>query len=283
MVHQTIYASCSTLPTRLDQLKKSITSVLETTSQIQKLFIHYPFYCKRLQQDYPDVPEWMSQNTRIQVYRCEDFGSMTKFLPLLDLVSPDSEVGLLLFDDDKIFPENWLNDLISDYDGKHAVGRHGSMNLVKPFMFSTFNHSSRKQPFGSLSTGWATLYPRSGLPASSGDVLIFAEKYRDWSIFSNDDMLLASLCYQSQTPMYIIPTSETEIEKWILLNPIGSEDQVSLARTENCNKKHQKRLAYQMIKNNHFPVPWPELIVLIVMLAVVFVLVCCWFLFLRFD
>ncbi len=81
-----IYASCSTLPNRIDQLYIAVQSVLKEP-KIDNLFIHYPYTCERLNITYPDIPAWMNEDKRIVVNRCKDLGPLTKLAPMLDILS----------------------------------------------------------------------------------------------------------------------------------------------------------------------------------------------------
>jgi len=264
-----IIASCSTLPTRLDQLQKAVNSVLRE-QRIEKVFIHYPYESKRLHLLYPEPPEWMLHHPRVIIHRTDDHGPMTKFAPMFDIVAPDAEVGLLLFYDDNIYPEGWFQPLLAHFDGHSALGLHGSMNRQWPFLYSQWNTSKQPYLVCNLSTSWGVIYPRTSLPETTKDAVQFVAKYKD--LRNNDDMALASWCYQSKTPLRMLPVGDQMINIWNLANP-HVIDPNSLAVTPEMQKMRQIRLAHQMIQDGVYPIPWAEMTLFVFALTLVFLFI----------
>ncbi len=262
-----IYASCSTLPSRIENLKEVIDNILQY-SEIKKIYIHYPEKCIRLNIDYPPIPEWMNKNERIIVNRTPDWGPMTKFAFMLDIFPEKENVGFLLLDDDTQYPEHWFQSMIEQFltNSKSSYARHGSLHRHSPFKFCTYNMSKHLLSFRNASTRWGAIYPRSIFPENSLCLRQNFEKYTKDGIFSNDDIILASSIYHSGTSLYLVPTSKPELDIWLKLNPEGNDDDVSLSNTNNTTMK-QMRLASKLMVDGQYSVPWPEITVMVVVLV----------------
>ena len=223
-----------------------------------------PYRCKRLQVDYPDPPDWTRSDPRIVVQRTEDYGPMTKFAPLLDGVI-GAEAAIILFDDDTIYPDGWWSMLLSHYDGSAAVGCHGSLHKQKPFVYSQWNTSTHPCLMGNLSTAWGVVYPRSALPQSTSEAVEFVGKYD--GLINNDDMALASWCYQRNIPLKMIPVPHMMIDQWQTTNP-HIDDPNSVSITLDMTKRNQIELAKKMIVDGVYPPPWPEITVAVILVVV---------------
>jgi len=270
-----IYASCSTLPNRMDQLYNAVQSVLKEP-KIDKLFIHYPYKCERMNVTYPEIPDWMHQDNRIVVNRCNDLGPLTKLAPMLDIVSQKEDVGLILFDDDTFYPDGWLSKLIHHFDGDAAYGRHGSLNRTFPFKNSVFNETDTLQSFRNISTKWGAIYSRRIFPKTSHDLVLFANKYKSSGLYSNDDILLGAMCFKTHTHLYLVPTTAHEKTVWLQHNPPDNDDQFSLCKTNMNQQANQIALVCEMIRNGDYGVPWPEVTLACAVISLVFLLLCVW-------
>jgi hypothetical protein len=273
-------ASCSVLPSRIENIDfKTSVSNLCKNERIEKVFIHYPKTCARLNyEEYPSPPEWMSENDKIVVNHCIDLGPLTKIAPLLDIYEPKSDLGVFLFDDDRLYPSEWIDDLLSGFERHNrnaAVGRHGSLHKYIPFRYDTFNLTLEDEPFLSIKTTFGAVYPFQAFPPSTEAAVQFLNKYKDQGSTTNDDMMLAAWCFRTQTPIYIIPTSINAMQEWEDYNQ-SINDEVSLSRSSNHVRK-QLGLASAMIQQGDFPCPWSDIgtvlgIVVFVVLLIVFLI-----------
>jgi hypothetical protein len=272
-----IIASCSTLPSRVENanFKKTVQKLLENP-RIQNVYIHYPKFCKRLEIPYPEIPIWMLQNEKMIVNPTEDYGPLTKVAPLFDLFPPKSDIGVLLFDDDRLYPEAWITQLLDAFErhGRNAVvGYQGTMHKALPFEFNKFNlKHSTDQPFSCLKTASGVIYPFKAFPLSVKNAIDFADKYKHKASLRNDDMLLASWCYQSFTPLYLIPVNKQQMNEWYLLNDDKFNDSVSLSNIPN-HSKPQIELAKEMIRNGDYPIPWPEVAITVALIVIIILLI----------
>jgi hypothetical protein len=285
-------ASCSTLPSRVNnKCFQDSVKVLCDIPWISNVIINYPQYCTRLKKSYPSPPEWMSSNSKIVVHECDDYGPLTKMLPLLDLYSAKSQVAVFLFHDDVSYTKKWINDLLDSYvnqDKKTAVGRFGSGNKNSPFEYNRFNHQITDQEVLSLNSKYGVIYPLSIFPNDVKSALEFVEKYKDNGSMQFDDLLYASWSNNSETRLISIPTTKLEAIAWEKLQA-GVEYELSQQADKEglssytdglSNKMSAFHLAQKMMQNGDFPIPWTEIgtvigaivfaIFLIIFLAIVF-------------
>jgi len=98
-----IYVSLTTIPQRIDSLYKSVESLLKQSKQPDKIFINIPYKYKRFEQIISDnkVPKF--NDNRIEITRCEDYGSGTKLLGSLSKFTKDSLI--ILADDDNTYAD----------------------------------------------------------------------------------------------------------------------------------------------------------------------------------
>ena len=165
-----------------------------------------------------------------------------------------------MFDDDRTYPELWINQLIDGfikYNGNATVARQGTLHKTLPFMYDKFNLTPADMPFTCVKTASGVIYPLKALPSTTQKAIDFADKYKEKASYRNDDMLLASWCYKSDTPLYILPVTEDQLKEWYSMNSDSLNDEVSLSRIPN-HRKPQIELAHAMMMESDWPLPWPE-------------------------
>ena len=98
-----IYVSISTIPQRIENLNKSVTSLLKQTKKPNKIFVNIPYQYKRFSETIDDnqIPKFDSDI--VEVTRCEDCGPGTKLLGSLSKFEKNSL--LILADDDHIYED----------------------------------------------------------------------------------------------------------------------------------------------------------------------------------
>jgi len=277
---QSFVAACSVLPSRVNSLKfQNTVLMLAANPRVSVVYIFYPTFCKRLNENYPIQPSWMSAH-KVKVQNCEDVGPATKIVYALDLFDQDSpSTGIILFDDDRTYPATWFDDLMNAYEafqGKHAVGRNGSLAKYSPFCFDSWNKGSREKQFFAMKTTFGVIYPRTALPVSKTAALETIAQYKDYDSECNDDMMLASWCHKSNTSIFLVPTSKQGIEEWTQLN-LEEDDHDSLSKRSDHVRK-QIQLASKMMQNGDFPTPWADVwsfvAVALVVLALFIFIIC---------
>ena len=109
-----IYVSLSTIPPRINELSKSIDSLLNQTIKPDKIFINIPKKFRRFKEEIKDhqIPNFSSI---VEVTSCDDYGPGTKLLGSIDKLNKDSLV--ILADDDQIY-EDFMIEKLSYYYNK---------------------------------------------------------------------------------------------------------------------------------------------------------------------
>jgi len=138
-----IYVSLSTIPPRINELSKSIDSLLNQTTKPDKIFINIPKKFRRFKEEIKDhqIPNFSSI---VEVTRCDDYGPGTKLLGSIDKLNKDSLV--ILADDDQIY-EDFMIEKLSYYYNKapqnaysfyvHPLGNFGIGQGADGFAINT--------------------------------------------------------------------------------------------------------------------------------------------------
>ena len=97
-----IYVSLTTIPQRINNLSKSIDSLLKQTQKPDKIFINIPTQYKRFKETIEEnkIPKF---DDKVEITRCEDCGPGTKLLGSLDKLKKDSLI--VLADDDNTYDD----------------------------------------------------------------------------------------------------------------------------------------------------------------------------------
>ena len=103
-----LYISFTSIPTRINNIDKLLHSISKQTLQPDKIIIHYPRYCIRLQKFY-DIPLLQDKIKRsilrdkIMVNYTKDYGPITKIYPItaLDFIHDDD--AIIIIDDDNYY------------------------------------------------------------------------------------------------------------------------------------------------------------------------------------
>ncbi len=98
-----IYVSMSTIPQRINNLNKSIKSLLSQTKKPDKIFINIPLKYRRFIETINEEQIPKFNNNIVEITRGEDFGPGTKLLGSLNKIKKDSL--LILVDDDHMYED----------------------------------------------------------------------------------------------------------------------------------------------------------------------------------
>ncbi len=278
-------ASCSTLPKRIEnqQFKETVFK-LANNPRIEAVYIQYPKKCTRLDMEYPPVPDWMKSHDKIKVNTdAEDWGPATKVISMCEILPVDSTHGVILFDDDRIYTDVWIENLMNGFDhhdGHAAVAYQGTLRKDIPFQYNKYNMPStvkqhnkeQHQRFSIVKTAGLVIYPRRALPNRNQDFIKLIEKYRNKRSLFNDDMILAGLCYKNLVPIFILPIEKHQHKHWLDVNNDKDNDTWSLSALPN-HVKPQIVLARAMATNGDLGVPWTELTTVIISAVILIVLI----------
>lgn len=272
-------ASCSTLPGRVNNIRFQETVLkFANNPKITKVYIQYPRHCVRLKLDYPPVPDWMHSNKKIFVNKeAEDTGPSTKFHSLCELLPANKpKLGVILFDDDRIYTDKWINDLMDAYDmhkGEVSVAYQGTLSKTMPFQIDKYNipkkinnnknSKSYHKQFIVAKTAGLAIYCRKVFPSTNQVYKDLLEKYKDNKIRNNDDIGLAHLAYKAVVPIMLIPIQHEQYAHWLDVNNDGDNSKDSLSLIPD-HIAPQIKLAKAMITNGDLPVPYIELTTVVV-------------------
>ena len=180
------------------------------------IYWFYPRFSKRFKIDYPEVPEWVSKYNNLEIIRCEDYGPVTKIIPLLDMnIEKDSKI--VIFDDDCEYPDNNIEILDKNFSYDTGLGFAGSLrsyipflNLIKSGNAFKVNGVSFLNKVNIMLCSNMLMFPRSMFPNSSQEYLNDMEKIE--GSFLNDDLINYYYAYKNNI-FYIM-------KSWIILKKL---------------------------------------------------------------
>lgn len=108
-----IIGGMTTIPSRINDLKVTIDSIKKQTIPISKLILTIPYALRRNGRTY-DIPQWIQEDNFIHILRMDDFGPVCKLLGPLEY-SRDPETLIITFDDDTIYSDDTVKNLINGY------------------------------------------------------------------------------------------------------------------------------------------------------------------------
>lgn len=125
--NKNVYICLTTIPERLvsNHFKNVIESLLHQTIAFNKIILNIPYHFKRTNEPYPDIPEWITTNSKIMVNRCEDKGPATKFLGSWSIL--DDDAIIMVGDDDIVYKPYTLQQLYETWlQHKQSVISHAT-------------------------------------------------------------------------------------------------------------------------------------------------------------
>ena len=99
------YISMSTIPSRLKNIKRVIDSLQNQSIKPKKIFINIPRQYMRFKHSKIEIPD-LSEYDNVEVIRCVDYGSNTKFLPILMIDEVKHDDPIIVVDDDFEYDKN---------------------------------------------------------------------------------------------------------------------------------------------------------------------------------
>ena len=96
------YFSLSTIPSRMKNLKNVIDSLQNQFIKPKKIFVHIPRVYRRFPNVTFEIPD-LSGYSNVEIVRCGDYGSATKFLPMMFMNDVKHDDNIILVDDDHAY------------------------------------------------------------------------------------------------------------------------------------------------------------------------------------
>lgn len=202
-----VVASYTTIPSRYNELKRSMLTLKEQTHQLDCIYLTIPHKMSRLNKEYPPLPDDLA--ALCTVVRTEvDYGPLTKIVGALTMEA-DPDTVIISCDDDVSFASDHVEVLLKHHatHPKSAICGTGAL-IARGVLFMSI--VSTVQPFQSWSgfTGFdvdkkgrrvdlifgvaGVLYTRDMFPTYD---LLHQELLRysleDENVFLNDDVLIS--------------------------------------------------------------------------------------------
>ena len=114
-----LYVSFTCLPTRINNIHLLLKSIKEQTLQPDKIIIHYPNKCIRLDIEYnidelKKLIETNSIKDRIIINETSDYGPITKIYPILNMNLNESDI-IIVIDDDIYYNQYLFENLYREF------------------------------------------------------------------------------------------------------------------------------------------------------------------------
>lgn len=110
--HKNIIVTLTTSPKRLPKIESVINSIMSQTIKPNKIVLNLPHVFKRDGTTYGTIPNFVKNNKKILINRCEDIGPATKIIPTACLYD-DPETILISVDDDTVYSTTMIERLLN--------------------------------------------------------------------------------------------------------------------------------------------------------------------------
>lgn len=120
-----VYVTCSTTPSRITQLQAFLCGLYGQSWKVHGIILNVPEYSHREGRAY-SIPKYLETDPNVTVNRvARDWGPATKILP--QLLTEDPETLVISVDDDNIYAQNHIENLVSYclQHPAHAAGHRG--------------------------------------------------------------------------------------------------------------------------------------------------------------
>lgn len=112
-----VILTMTTIPNRLNSniynggIKPVINRILNLSYNNYELHLNIPIVCKKTNETYY-IPSWLSDisisNSKLKLFRTEDYGALTKILPTLHRLNEKDEATLITIDDDLNYMDGFI-------------------------------------------------------------------------------------------------------------------------------------------------------------------------------
>ena len=110
-----VILTMTTIPNRLSYpnpdggIRPVIERMLNLTYENYELHLNIPLICKKTNEAYI-IPEWLKNisNDKLKMFRCDDYGALTKILPTIERTDENEDVILITIDDDLEYMDGFI-------------------------------------------------------------------------------------------------------------------------------------------------------------------------------
>jgi hypothetical protein len=232
-----IIASLTTIPSRIARMRPALESILDQTVQVKKIELNVPYFCERTNQRYA-IPDWLSELPRVEVFRTEDIGPITKIAPTLLRHRSDRGTYVWSCDDDHAYPPDQLAQLLQNHrpEIRRILAMRGG--VFEP-------DGSVKFAYGywevAMFEGFATvLYPPQCIGDDFGEYV--RRTSQDAECRKSDDLVLSHYFQRRKIPIFLCNphTPEEPVEQPGALDYGGEDD--ALNRQDGGHEDRYKRV-----------------------------------------
>lgn len=192
-----IIASMTTIPSRIAKIEPVIESIFNQDVEISHLEINIPQVCQRNGERY-EIPSWLAELSKVEIFRTEDYGPITKIAPTLIRHKDDGNF-IWSVDDDCRYPAYQLrlltsicrpneNRILTRYGGALEEG-----GIFKPWFGQ--GQCTMLEGFGGV------LYPPGCIKSDFEKFL--DETSKDPFCRANDDIVLAMYFNHHRVPIFL--------------------------------------------------------------------------------
>lgn len=191
-----IVGGMTTIPSRINLLKDTIKSIKEQSFKISKLVLTIPHSLKRNGEKY-NIPEWIEEDPFIHIHRMDDFGPVCKILGAIEYVK-DPETFITTFDDDIIYSDDTIKNLITGY--LMFPGAAYACSGLKMTFIKDKPHFKTQRIAGptNILEGWAgALYQRKFFKNDVHQMLPTS-----FHCFFSDDLIISNYLRKHKVPLF---------------------------------------------------------------------------------
>lgn len=121
-----VVASLTTMPDKYSKITRTLESLNQQSYKLDAIYLSLPDKSRRLGIEYPPVPDEIQDLCTI--VPCQDYGPITKIVGGL-YQEDDPETVIITFDDDMIYPETIVEELVKHHQNypDSAIGSSGML------------------------------------------------------------------------------------------------------------------------------------------------------------
>lgn len=192
-----IVASMTTVPKRVSTLPLVIEAILNQSISVDELHLNIPYLNARTGEVY-DLSHFIPNDSRVKLFRTEDYGPITKVAPTFLRALESSETLIFSVDDDFAYSKETLERLIRvNVDHPRIITRYGGslsdMGDIKNWFGS--GRASFLEGFGGV------LYPANIVKRDFPKLLEYVK--RDGDLLRSDDIVLSTYFNYHSVEIYL--------------------------------------------------------------------------------
>lgn len=135
-----IILSCTTTNERSDIFYYCLQSILKQKSQPDLILINISKEPYLRDSGFSDLPDWL-KDERLTITWVENIGSYRKLLPALEIAEDDDLI--ITYDDDVIYHQNWLSNLIEAHRMNPNCIIAGRVRVIRKNIFGNYLNYSK--------------------------------------------------------------------------------------------------------------------------------------------